>query len=59
MMHSTKLAWSTVCCAKRGEKVGLKTALLISRATHGEVPVSLLTDDEIPAEEEDAHSRVA
>jgi hypothetical protein len=54
LMHETKLAWSTVCRAKRGERVGLKAAVLISRATRGEVAEAAL----MRADEDDA-SRAA
>ena len=37
LMHDTRLAWATVSRAARGERVGLKAAVRISRATHGEV----------------------
>lgn len=46
-MHETKLAWKTVWRAKKGAKVGLRVAILISRATGGAVPVSALTDENV------------
>lgn len=58
LMHSTKLAWATVSRAKRGIKVDLKTAVLISRATAGEVAVSSMTHDDV-LNEDDSSSRVA
>jgi hypothetical protein len=54
-MHETKLAWSTVCRAKRGERVGLKAAVLISRATRGEVAEAALTR----TDEDDEKTRAA
>jgi hypothetical protein len=47
LMHETKLAWKTVWRAKKGAKVGLRVAILISRATGGAVPVSALTDENV------------
>lgn len=55
LMHDTKLAWSTVCRAKRGGGVDLSTALRIERATGGQVLASSMVDDPVL----DASSRVA
>lgn len=35
LMHETRLAWSTVSRAARGERVGFAAAVRISRATNG------------------------
>lgn len=48
------VSWHTVNRAKRGAKVGLKMAVLISRATGGEVPVSALTKDNVLDDEPNA-----
>lgn len=53
------VSWHTVNRAKRGEKVGLKMAVLISRATDGEVPVSVLTEDDVLTEKDDEPRAVA
>jgi hypothetical protein len=47
LWRTSGVSWHTVNRAKRGHKVGLKMALLISRATRGEVPVSALTNDDV------------
>lgn len=47
LMRASGVSWHTVNRAKRGEKVGLKIAILISRATNREVAVSALTDDDV------------
>jgi len=47
LWRESGVSWHTVNRAKRGEKVGLKVAILISRATRGEVPRSALTDDDV------------
>lgn len=47
LMLETKLAWATVCRAKRGVKVDFRTAVLISRATGGAVPIDALTDKNV------------
>lgn len=46
LMYKTRLSWSTVCRARDGKNVRLGTARKISRATGGEVPVKVLTNDE-------------
>lgn len=49
LMHDTRLAWATVSRAARGERVGMKAAVRISRATNGEVTEATLLhekDDE-------------
>lgn len=45
LWRDSTVSWHTVNRAKNGEKVGLRVAMLISRATRYEVPVSELSDD--------------
>lgn len=45
LLNETKLSWSTVCRARRGDKVGVKAAVLLSRATAGVVKARDLTDE--------------
>lgn len=52
LWRTTGVSWHTINRAKRGQKVGLKIAVLISRATNGEVPVSALTDQNVLEDEE-------
>jgi hypothetical protein len=47
LFRRSGVSWHTVNRAKRGEKVGLKMAVLLSRATDGEVPIDALTDDNV------------
>jgi hypothetical protein len=51
LWRESGVSWHTVNRAKR-HKVGLKMAVLISRATGGEVSVSALTDDNVLDEPE-------
>jgi hypothetical protein len=44
MERATDLSLSLLFRAKRGQKVRLEAAVLISRYTRGEVPVAVLTD---------------
>jgi len=59
LFRRSGVSWHTVNRAKRGEKVGLKMAVLLSRATNGEVPIGALTDDHDVLDEEDASRDVA
>lgn len=53
LWRDSKVSWHTVNRAKRGLKVGLKMAVLISRATGGQVPVAALTDDDVLDKDEE------
>jgi hypothetical protein len=58
LFRRSGVSWHTVNRAKRGEKVGLKMAVLLSRATDGQVPIDALTDDNV-LDEDDGSRRVA
>jgi hypothetical protein len=45
LWRDSTVSWHTVNRAKNGEKVGLRVAMLISRATRYEVPLSELSED--------------
>jgi hypothetical protein len=47
LWRKSGVSWHTVNRAKRGHKVGLKMAVLISRATGGEVTIAALAKDNV------------
>lgn len=53
LWRQSGVSWHTVNRAKRGQKVGLRVALLISRATRGEVSVAALTNDDVRSDDDD------
>lgn len=59
LWRNSGVSWHTVNRAKRGHKVGLKMAVLISRATRGEVPIAALTKEQDNVLDDEPRAAVA
>lgn len=51
LMWDSRVSWATVCRAVKGANVQYTTAVKLSRATGGAVPVHALTSDRVDASE--------